>query len=178
MSFQKSHTPEDQSPATIEEHLEIECIRERILRADSYKDAYALINEQLNAIHMRATGVITIAGVVVTVTGFSGRTIAGTSLLAQILVVSGLLACVLAAAITMLYVTPVRWLTSYMHLDPEQWLLAAIRRRDKKTKAHRIAVIVLVIGLTLYGLSICQMLMFPFEHMIHEQQEVPVVQQD
>lgn len=162
----KPHQP--QPPATIEEHLEVECIRERILRNDSYKDAYELINEQLNAIHLRATGSITIAGVVITVTGFSGRTIAGTSLLAQVLVVSGLLMCVLAAAITMLFVTPVRWMTSYMHLDTEQWLLAAIRRRNLKTRAHRLAVVVLVIGITLYGLAICQMLFFPFATMIVE----------
>ena len=166
MKFRTAKPFDEQSPPTMEEHVEVECIRERILRGDSYKDAYVLINEQLNAIHLRAAGVITIAGVVVTVTGFSGRTIAGTSLLAQILIIGGLLACVLASAITMLFVTPVRWLTSYMHMDPEQWLLAAIRRRNYKTKAYQFSVFVMVIGLTLYGLAICQMLLFPLAHAV------------
>lgn len=155
--------PEDNPTAA--EKSEIGAIREKMLRgADNLRDAHDLLNAQLNAIHLRATAIITITGVVVTVTGFSGRIIAGTSKLAQMLIVSGLGFCILAAAVTLLWVTPVRWITSYMHLSTEEWLLSAIRRRDRKTRAFRVATWLLIIGLTLYGLSIAQMLFFPHAH--------------
>lgn len=159
MTFFDYQGPE--APPSIDERLEIEVIRERILRKDSFRDAYELLNAQLNAIHLRATAIFTICGVVVTVTGFSGRLIAGTSPLGQVFVIAGLLLCVLAAAIAMLFVTPVRWMTSYMYMEPDEWLLTAIRRRNRKTRAFRAATIILVLGLTLYGLAICLMLYSP-----------------
>lgn len=151
---------------TRRERIEVEAIRGKMLSGDSMSEAYELLNAQMNIIHMRAMAIITITGVVVTVTGFSGRLIAGTSRLAQFLIISGLLTCILAATVTMLWVMPIRWLTSYMNTSTDEWLLAAIRRRDRKTRAFRIASILLIIGLTLYGLSICQMLWFPHAHEI------------
>lgn len=153
-------------PPTMEESLEIEVIRERVLRNDSYREAYELLNSQLNAIHLRATAIISTCGVVVTVTGFSGRLIAGTSTMAQIFVIAGITSCFSAAVVTMVKVMPVRWMTSYMYQEPQVWLLTAIRRRDRKTRFFRFATFLLVLGLALYGVSVAIMLLNPFANAV------------
>jgi hypothetical protein len=150
-----------EAPPNRRERREMECIKSTFT---GQGDIYRLLNEQLNTIHMRAAAIITIVGVVVTVTGFSGRLIAGTSTLAQWLIVSGLAFTILAGATTLFFVMPVRWITTYMAIGLDQWMLVAIRRRDRKTRAHRVATVLLILGIALYGSSIALMLLNPFAY--------------
>src|SRR5688572_12322657 len=50
---------------------------------------YRLLDAQLTVLHARAQSLIQLAGVVITVTGFSGRIIADTNPAAQSLIVGG-----------------------------------------------------------------------------------------
>ncbi|CAN5200333.1 hypothetical protein BH09SUM1_BH09SUM1_24490 [soil metagenome] len=143
------------------ESREIGAVFRYFRNGEDFTRAYTVIESQLTVIHARAQSLTQLAGVVVTVTGFSGRVIADTNTTAQWLLCAGLSLVVLAAAVCLGFVMPVRWVTTYMHLPPEQWLLIAIRRRQKKNNAFHYAVILLVLGLVLYIASISIMLMNP-----------------
>lgn len=123
--------------------------------------ALGLLEAQLNVLHMRAQVITSLAGVVVTVTGFSGRIIAGSNLLGQVAIVAGL-AVVLASAIwTMRKVMPVRWITRDLEGSNEDAVRLIIERRNAKTAAYHKGGVILSVGMTLYGIAVAQMLLFP-----------------
>lgn len=143
------------------EQREIEAIVRHFGGAEGRARIYDFIDGQLNVLHTRAQSLIQIAGVVITVTGFSGRIIADTSKSAQTLIVSGVALVSIAAAIALMFVMPIRWLSSYLHLPMEEWLLTALRRRRKKNRAFRVASIIIVAGMILYVSAVAMMLLHP-----------------
>ena len=78
---------------------------------NNLKAALEIAERQLNTVYTRAQVLLSLAGVVVTVTGFSGRLIAGSSGLAQIFLVAGLFVSLSSAIWVFLNVMPVRWVT-------------------------------------------------------------------
>jgi hypothetical protein len=130
--------------------------------ADDGPAALALVERQLNAIHMRAQVVIGFAAVAVTTTGFSGRLIAGTNALAQVSIIAGL-AIILASCLTIfLRVLSVEWVIS-RHLEAklQHTLVTIIQSRNRKTRAYRLGSAGVFVGLTVYAFAIAIMLMNP-----------------
>lgn len=130
--------------------------------ADDGPAALALVERQLNAIHMRAQVVIGFAAVAVTTTGFSGRLIAGTNTLAQISIIAGL-AIILASCLTIfLRVLSVEWVIS-RHLEEKlhHTLVSVIESRNRKTRAYRLGSAGVFVGLTVYAFAISIMLLNP-----------------
>lgn len=125
------------------------------------KAALEIVESQLNTLYARAQILLSLAGIVVTVTGFSGRLIAGSSPLAQYLLVAGLLVSLGSAVWICFNVMPIRWVTGYLEGAPIVAIEAILRRRDQKTKAYRIGSRILCAGLTLYCISIALMLLNP-----------------
>lgn len=120
-----------------------------------------VLEHQLNVLHGRADRLMSLAGIVITVTGFSGRLIAATNRPAQALIVAGLGATVASVVWTFAKSGRIRWLTSQLEGDTESALASIIERRDARTQAYRIGGSILCIGLTLYALSIAIMLLNP-----------------
>lgn len=127
-------------------------------------DLLAALNvaqKQLDVIYTRAQVLLSLAGMVVTVTGFSGRLIAGSSLMAQIFLVAGLFVSLSSAIWVFLRVMRVRWVTAMVAEDKENALVQALQRRDNKTRAYAVGGTILCIGLVLYCISIALMLVDP-----------------
>lgn len=123
--------------------------------------AIELLEKQLNTLHARAQVLMSLAGIVVTVTGFSGRLIASTSLASQVLVISGL-ATVLASAVWVFSrVMGVRWVTAGLTENDVDSLEKIIERRNKKTRAYSKGGIILCVGLFLYSIAFAMMLVSP-----------------
>ena len=116
---------------------------------------------QLNILYTRAQVLMSLAGMVVTVTGFSGRLIAGSSQAAQVFLIAGLFVSLSSAAWVFSRVMRVRWVTSLASEDKEHALEHALYRRNQKTKAYTIGGTLLFIGLLLYAISIALMLIDP-----------------
>jgi hypothetical protein len=96
------------------------------------------------------------------VTGFSGRTIAQTSRLAQILLVSGMAFVLLGAMVSIIWVMRVRWLSWQMaKVEGDRWIVDNLRERNRKIIGLRMASILMVAGFLFYGSSIGLMLMDP-----------------
>lgn len=151
----------DELVPTPEEKREIDAIFQRLAPAGDTLGIYHVIESQLGVLHTRSMALIQLAGVVITVTGFSGRIIADTNLIAQLCIITGLVLVLVAAAICLAFVMPVRWVTSYLHLPPEQWILTALRRRRRKSRAFALASAILILGLTFYIAAISIMLLNP-----------------
>lgn len=124
--------------------------------------ALALVERQLNAIHVRAQVVIGFAAVAVTTTGFSGRLIAGTSVVAQISIIAGLVIILSSCLSIFLRVLRVEWVISrYLHNDLEETLVRVLTSRNNKTRAYRLGSAGVFIGLTVYAFAIAIMLLNP-----------------
>lgn len=132
-----------------------------LVRGDGAR-ALEFLERQLNTLHARAQVLMSLAGVVVTVTGFSGRLIAGTNLAAQIFLIAGLVCVLVSAAVVFARVMSVRWVTSAL-AEPEIVVALAqvIARRDRKTRSYTFGGCVLVLGIALYCVAIAIMLLNP-----------------
>jgi len=101
------------------------------------------IESQLTILAARAQTLLSLAGITVTVTGFSGANIARTGRLAAGLLVSGLGVVLLSAAVAMVGI---------LHVN-------ALQVRDAKTRRFSVALRLLVVGLVLYGASVALLLL-------------------
>jgi hypothetical protein len=153
--------PDDKLPPNGAERREIASIKEFFCKGGDEQRAFQLLDGQLSVLHTRAMALAQLAGVVITVTGFSGRIIADTNVLAQILIIIGVVLVVTAAAIAVGVVMPIRWISSYLHLGTDRWMLIAIRRRNRKNRAFRFAAALLILGMAFYITSISIMLLYP-----------------
>lgn len=159
MKFDPDPTP--RRPPTPAESREIESILLHFGGGEDRERVYSLLNGQLSLIYGRASSLVQVASVVITVTGFSGRIIADTSTLAQVLVIGGVSMVSLAAASALVFVLPVKWITATMHLPLRAWMLVVLRRRDAKVRAIKFATGLLIIGMVLYIAAIGLMLADP-----------------
>jgi len=123
--------------------------------------ALEIAQNQLNVIYVRAQVLMSLSGLVVTVTGFSGRLIAGSSLIAQLFLVAGLFLCLCSTVWVFLRVMRVRWVTSMLGGEEKAALVQALIHRDRKTRAYALGGRILCVGLALYGVSIALMLTNP-----------------
>ena len=119
----------------------------------------AVIQGQLTNLASRAQMLLQLAGLTITVTGFSGASIARSGRLAAILVVSGLVTVLLGASLSMGGILHVRWTTQLAPCEPRDALVAAIQMRDRKTRAFGRSLALLILGLALYIGSVALLLL-------------------
>lgn len=131
-----------------------------------------MLERQFGVLHGRAQVLLTLCGIVISTTGFSGRVIAGTNEVAQAFIIVGVGLILLSAAVVCYMVLHLRWLTLQSGESVRAWLLTSLRYRDLKTTSYRWALIVLVCGLACYCVSISIMLANPEEDALPAQRRV------
>lgn len=120
--------------------------------------AFDLVQGQLGVLVLRTQVMLSLSGIVITVTGFSGRAIAETSALARGCVVAGLFIVLSAAAVAVAGVLRLRWLTQSLVADPVLTLQRGLEVRDKKSRFLSLALALFVIGFSLYCAAVAQLL--------------------
>lgn len=133
------------------------------LCGEDLKQAFDLLSTQMAVLQTRAQALMGLAGVIVTVTGFSGRLIAGTHRGAQALIVLGLLGVLSSAILMYARVLHVRWITAEPEGAPIDVLTRVIHRRDQKTTAFRQGGLIFCCGVVCYALALAWMLFNPGE---------------
>jgi hypothetical protein len=104
------------------------------------------IESQLAILSGRAQTLLSLAGITITVTGFSGANIARSGAVAAILLVSGLVIVLVAASLVMTGILRVRWVTSIPPCSLEVAVHAALDVRDAKTRVFSRSLGLLVVG--------------------------------
>lgn len=129
---------------------------------ESQRGALDLLERQLNTLTQRAQMLLGLCGIVITVTGFSGRIIAGTSRIAQVMIVSGVGITLLAASLVVGGVMRLHWISQQPPMgDLPQLIRTTLAYRDRKMRFYHAAVYVLLLGLTCYVIAIAIMLLNP-----------------
>lgn len=121
--------------------------------------AFELVERQLSVLVLRTQVMLSLSGIVVTVTGFSGRAIAQTSELARLCVALGILLVLCAAVTAIAGALRLRWLTQELADDVEQTLRNMLAIRDQKSRYLSAALFIFVAGFSLYCVAIAQMLL-------------------
>lgn len=130
----------------------------KLARGDAQR-AYDVVDRQLQVLVLRTQVVLSLSGIVITVTGFSGRAIAETSNLARVSIASGIMIVLLSAAAAIWGVLRLQWLTQTIDEDALAMLVRGIEIRDAKSRFLRVALILFICGFSLYCFAIAQLLM-------------------
>ncbi|MBI1336194.1 MAG: hypothetical protein GC164_04440 [Phycisphaera sp.] len=138
-----------------------ELARIRAIYRDDTAAIMAMLERQFAVLHNRAQVLLGLCGIVISTTGFSGRIIAGTNRLAQALIILGVTGVLAAAGIVSWGVLHLRWLSQQPGELPDGWLATSLAYRDRKTRYYRYAIVIMLVGLTLYVGAICVMLANP-----------------
>lgn len=121
--------------------------------------AFGLVERQLSVLVLRTQVMLSLSGIVITVTGFSGRAIAQTNELARTLVSAGILIVLAAAATAIGGVLRLKWLTQELGEDLRKTLDRMLQVRDEKSRFLSAALLLFIIGFSCYCIAIAQMLM-------------------
>jgi hypothetical protein len=130
----------------------------RFANGDSAR-AFDVVEKQMSVLVLRTQVLLSLAGIVVTVTGFSGRTIAQTSELARVLIATGIVVVLSSAAVAIGGVLRLRWLTQELCDELEETLLRMVALRDSKTRFLTAALALFVVGFSCYVVAIALMLL-------------------
>jgi hypothetical protein len=130
----------------------------RLARGDTLT-AYEMVERQLAVLVLRTQVMLSLSGIVVTVTGFSGRAIAQTSHLARGSVAAGILVVLASAAVAISGVLRLQWLTGTIEDDPVAMLMRGIEIRDAKSRFLRLALVLFICGFALYCFAIAPLLL-------------------
>lgn len=128
---------------------------------EALPEMMVMLERQFVTLHNRAQVTLTLCGIIISTTGFSGRNIAGTSPAAQTLIIAGVVLILLSAGTVVWGVLHLRWLTMQLGDTTRAWLLQSLQYRDRKTNSYRVGVVLLLVGLALYVGAITLMLMDP-----------------
>jgi hypothetical protein len=121
--------------------------------------AFDLIERQLSVLVLRTQVILSLSGIVITVTGFSGRAIAETSQLARLAISAGIFVVLAAAVVAIAGVLRLHWLTQELAADILATLVRSIAIRDAKSRSLRWALVLFVVGVSLYCFAIAQLLL-------------------
>jgi hypothetical protein len=121
--------------------------------------AYDIVERQLAVLVLRTQVMLSLSGIVVTVTGFSGRAIAQVGALARLSITAGIVVVLLAAVVAIGGVLRLSWLTQSLDEDVLQMVVNGLELRDRKSRYLRLSLLLFAIGFSLYCLAIAQLLM-------------------
>lgn len=139
---------------------------DRILEqyGENVPEIMQMLERQFAVLHNRAQVLLTLCGIVISTTGFSGRLVAGTNQIAQTCIIVGVGLILLAAIVCSWGVLHLRWLTMQKGETARAWLETSLRYRNVKTTSYRVAVIIMLFGLTTYCVALAIMLVYPHEN--------------
>ena len=121
--------------------------------------AFEIIQNQLGVLVLRTQVMLSLSGIVITVTGFSGKAIAETSSFARGSVVAGLFLVLAAAAFAVGGVLRLHWLTEALGDDVQATLVRGLEIRNQKSRFLATALTLFVIGFGAYCLGVAQLLL-------------------
>lgn len=121
--------------------------------------ALQVIERQLAVLISRSHVLLFLSGMFVTVTGFSARATAQTSLTSRLSVCVGMFIVLAAAATAVVGLLRIKWVTQVAADQPLETLVNAITIRQRNARYLGAAQVLFVLGFGLYCAAIAQLLM-------------------
>jgi phage gp37-like protein len=121
--------------------------------------AYDVVEGQLQILTVRTQVLLSLSGIVITVTGFSGTAMARSGEPGPILIVLGLAAVLAGASVAVMGVLRLSWLSQRIGSDPQEAIASGIALRDAKARHLQVAMSLFVAGFALYCAAIANMLL-------------------
>jgi hypothetical protein len=118
------------------------------------------LENQFAVLYQRSQVLLSLCGIIISVTGFSGKTIVLTFFTSRILLISGLFLVLLSGIITIWGVLRFKWITQWHEEDLSKFVKTVLIRRNRKAEYFKYALVLLLLGLALYVSSITFMLLF------------------
>lgn len=112
-------------------------------------DCLKVISQQFVVLQTRSQLLLTLATIVLTITGFSGPRIAASGTFARVAMAVGLLLTLIAVLVLLLNLR-IRWLTQFQGVDAQQVLTDIITYREGKRLAYLWIISILMAGLASY----------------------------
>lgn len=125
-----------------------------------YSKIHDIIRHQFEVIQSRSQLLLTVGTLTLTITGFSGPTIARTNITARITMAMGIVLVLIAILVLLTRGLRIHWITQFVQADKRQLLIDIIRYRDQKTRIYMMVMSLLVVGLGCYVSSIVNYLMY------------------
>lgn len=116
--------------------------------------ALAEVTGHFQALQTRSQLLISLVTIALTITGFSGPTMARSGVTVAVLLAMGLLLVLSAALVLILGILTLKWVTAPPIGDDVTALAAILRRRDQKTRLFTVGLALLSAGLTAYTLAV------------------------
>ena len=135
----------------------------KLSRGDEQR-AYDMVERQLSVLVLRTQVMLSLSGIVITVTGFSGRAIAETSNLARWSIASGIMIVLLSAAAAIWGVLRLSWLPQTIDEDALTMLTRGVEIRNAKSRFLRASLVLFIAGFSLYCFAIAQLLIAAQPH--------------
>jgi hypothetical protein len=135
----------------------------KLSRGDEQR-AYEMVERQLSVLVLRTQVMLSLSGIVITVTGFSGRAIAETSNLARWSIASGIMIVLLSAVAAIWGVLRLSWLTQTIDEDALAMLTRGVEIRNAKSRFLRVSLLLFIAGFSLYCFAIAQLLIAAQPH--------------
>jgi hypothetical protein len=125
-----------------------------------YSKIHDIIRHQFEVIQSRSQLLLTVGTLTLTITGFSGPTIAKTNLAARVTMALGIVFVLIAILVLLTRGLRIHWITQFEQTDKRQLLVDIIQYRDHKTRIYMVVMSLLVVGLGFYVSSIVNYLMY------------------
>lgn len=137
----------------LNEKEELEFLKE-IHGADDYSKLFGSLKDAFSLLQARAQMLLGLATICLTITGFSGPRMAASNSLSRFFIGFGLTFVLLSVMALVAGPLRLRWMTAWKAEDVEQTLLKHLEQRNIRTKYYRVAMFLLLVGLTGYLLSL------------------------
>jgi hypothetical protein len=141
------HPPEDEAAHLLELH------------DGSASAATKALATQFSVIQSRTQLVLTLATIMLSITGFSGPRIAESGRFACVAMVCGLGLALGGVALALLGSLRIKWLTQFIDPDPRARLAAMIEHRNRKTAWFMVELAMIVAGLACYAAAVVEYLL-------------------
>ncbi len=132
---------------------ELEFLKE-IHGAEDYSRLFAALKDSFSLLQARAQMLLGLATICLTITGFSGPRMAASNAWSRFFIGFGLVFVLFSVMALVLGPLRLRWMTAWKAENIDQTLLLHLRQRNLRTKFYRVAMVLLLVGLTGYLLSL------------------------
>jgi hypothetical protein len=115
---------------------------------------FAVLRDAFSLLQTRAQMLLGLAAICLTITGFSGPRMAASNRWSRFFIGFGLLFVLFSVIALVTGPLRLRWMTAWKAEDMDRTLLLHLRQRNLRTGFYRMAMVLLLIGLTGYLISL------------------------